>query len=512
MSSQSAIDPPEKILKSNNNDTTKLNLLVKMSEQCEETEILKYTLPALSLADKLLADKAHEKYKGRLLHQKALVANNIGFAYDSQGELDSAFHYYQRALSVFNETGDGRNIANVTSNLAGIYQQRGNIQLAIEYYRKCIALQERLDNTEGLAAGYNNLAGVFRQQGDIPKALEYYSKCLRLLEQQLSSTNDQASIKVIKQGIATSLINIGLIYTKQGDTIKSVECYKRSLALYEEIKDQSGKATALFNLGYAYRISGDIKKGLEYYDKSLEIRKKIGDKEGVAFSLHNIGFIHQLQGRFAEGLDYFFKALDLRRSIGNKIDLTYSHTSIADLLLKMGRYNEATLHSDTAFQIAHDLGFPESLRNAERILAKIDSAKGNYAGALTHYQQYILYRDSINNEGTRKASIKNQLSYEFEKKEAVLKEQQEKERILAEEKNRVQNIITIAAVICLLLMTGFAVYVWRSLKITHRQKELIEEKQKEIVDSIYYARRIQRSLLPNEKFIQAKLRQLKELF
>jgi hypothetical protein len=34
------------------------------------------------------------------------------------------------------------------------------------------------------------------------------------------------------------------------------------------------------------------------------------------------------------------------------------------------------------------------------------------------------------------------------------------------------------------------------------QKQLVEEKQKEILSSIEYAQRIQRSLLPTEKFIE----------
>jgi len=39
-----------------------------------------------------------------------------------------------------------------------------------------------------------------------------------------------------------------------------------------------------------------------------------------------------------------------------------------------------------------------------------------------------------------------------------------------------------------------------------KQKELVEEKQKEIVDSIKYARRIQQSLLPTDKYIQRNLK------
>jgi hypothetical protein len=41
------------------------------------------------------------------------------------------------------------------------------------------------------------------------------------------------------------------------------------------------------------------------------------------------------------------------------------------------------------------------------------------------------------------------------------------------------------------------------------QKYLVEEKQKEIIDSIKYAKRIQQSLLPTDKYIGKSLNRLK---
>jgi hypothetical protein len=77
-----------------------------------------------------------------------------------------------------------------------------------------------------------------------------------------------------------------------------------------------------------------------------------------------------------------------------------------------------------------------------------------------------------------------------------------------------------------LLLAGF---IFRSLRITRKQKNiielqknkveeqkqkvehqkhLVEEKQKEILDSIHYAKRIQQSLLPTEKYIERHLNRL----
>ena len=77
----------------------------------------------------------------------------------------------------------------------------------------------------------------------------------------------------------------------------------------------------------------------------------------------------------------------------------------------------------------------------------------------------------------------------------------------------------------------FAIFIFRSLRITRKQKDIIgirknileqqkmevefqkqivEEHQKDIIDSITYGRRIQRSLLPTEKYIEKTLSRLRK--
>jgi cell division protein FtsB len=104
------------------------------------------------------------------------------------------------------------------------------------------------------------------------------------------------------------------------------------------------------------------------------------------------------------------------------------------------------------------------------------------------------------------------MQYEFDKKEAQNKAEQEK-------KDEVSRTIIYGISSGLLLVMLLALFVFRSYRqkqkanviITKQkeevemQKQLVEVKQKEILDSIYYARRIQRSLLPGEKHIAKML-------
>jgi hypothetical protein len=125
------------------------------------------------------------------------------------------------------------------------------------------------------------------------------------------------------------------------------------------------------------------------------------------------------------------------------------------------------------------------------------------------------------------------MTFDFEKKEAIAmaehKKELENQDAIASEKSRKQKLIIAFVVVGLLLVLVFAGFIFRSLKITRKQKDiifdqkevveaqkkevehqknLVEEHQKDIIDSITYARRIQRSLLPSEKYIDKNLNRL----
>ena len=69
----------------------------------------------------------------------------------------------------------------------------------------------------------------------------------------------------------------------------------------------------------------------------------------------------------------------------------------------------------------------------------------------------------------------------------------------------------------LALVLLFAMIMFNRFRVTRKQKviieqqkHLVEEKQKEILDSIVYAKRIQQSLMPTEKYIEKNVSKLKE--
>jgi hypothetical protein len=86
---------------------------------------------------------------------------------------------------------------------------------------------------------------------------------------------------------------------------------------------------------------------------------------------------------------------------------------------------------------------------------------------------------------------------------------------VARAESKKQKIIIYSVCGILIMVIGFAVFAYRSfrqkqkanIEIT-RQKHVIEEKQKEILDSIHYAKRIQTALMSPEKHIARELQRL----
>ncbi|PCJ83461.1 MAG: hypothetical protein COA57_11185 [Flavobacteriales bacterium] len=323
-----------------------------------------------------------------------------------------------------------RGISEAYGQLGYLLIQQGKIETALAYNHKSLKILEQSGDKKSIAAVLNNIGYIYENQGDIEKGLDYYHKSLKIKEK----IGD-------KKGEAYSLNNIGFIYMNQDDIEKGLEYIHKSLKIYEEIGDKKGEAISLNNIGLIYKNQGDIEKGLDYYHKSLKIRKELGDKTGEANSLNNIGVIYYNQGDpscvgskeeclragIEKGLDYYHKSLKIYEEIGNKQGVANSLNNIGSIYLDEGNAGEAKNHAKRSLDLSQELGNPKLISQATGLLNRIAKREGNYKEALEMYELHIKMRDSIKNEETQKATIRQQIKYEFEKAQ-IIKEQEEKER------------------------------------------------------------------------------------
>jgi len=384
-----------------------------------------------------------------------------------------------------------KGVAVSLGNLGVFYTLKANYPKALEYYLKALKVNEELVNQSaskdrkdkmkiGIAKLMGNIGIVYYEQKNYQKALDYYLKALKINE-----------VSGNKTGIALNLGNIGLIYSEQTDYDKALEYYFRALKINEELGKKNAIAIRLGNIGTAYKALGDHKKALEYYTKALKIGEELGDKKGIASRLGNIGILYIATGKYASAHAFLNRALVITTNIGATDQM------------------EAWLQQLSILYEKSNVLLPDTIPG--KILNKVQMRQR----ALYYFKSHTALRDSIFSEESKKQLIQKEMNFEFEKKEALTKAEQDKKDALANEElkqKELQRNYFIIGFILLALLAGFIFRGYREKQKTNNiitiQKNLVEGKQKEIIDSIMYAKRIQQSLLPTEKFVHKTIKRL----
>lgn len=466
-SQNGSVDSLKCVLKTATHDTTRCSILNQLVESTDEKEwpVLNEQMGEIAKRNLSSVKSGSDLYK---VYSKYLSAyyTNLGFLEHGKGNLTTAISYYEQALKITQSIGDVSNEGSVVNNIGFVYMDQGNIPKALDYFDKCLRIFEKLGNSKGIAGILNNIGYIYDGQGDVVKAKDYYEKCLKIREEIFD-----------KQGIATSLNNLGVLYKEQGNYVIALECLSKSLKIREEGLDKGAIASTLNNIGGLYLEQGEVAKSFEFHERSLKLQEEIGDKNGISGTLVLLGNVY--------------------------------------MELKM--VDKAIVVGEKAVEIGREIGFPEKIKYAAYLLNEAYESKGDYTNALKNYELYVLMRDSIKNEETQKATIRSQFKIEYDQKEQEAKAEQEKKDLKTEEERQKQIIIRNSFIGGFALVLILALVIYRSFlqnkkknKVIEAQKVLVEEKQKEIVDSIQYARRIQTALMPSEMYFAKAFNRLKK--
>ncbi|HTL82907.1 MAG TPA: hypothetical protein VL651_14435, partial [Bacteroidia bacterium] len=252
-------------------------------------------------------------------------------------------------------------------------------------------------------------------------------------------------------------------------------------------------------------------------EASLRLRKELDDAEGMADSYVAIGAIYQTAGKPELARSNYLNSRGVYQRLKSRQRLVMIDVDLGELETQCRNYNDARGYLREAMRVASELKNKESNKAAYHAMATLDSATGNFNDALMEFKTYLVYRDSLVNDENTKRTVHQQMQYAFTRKMTTDSiqnaEKVNRDKVKNEEEIKQQQLYTYGGASGFLLMLVVAIVSIRAFRnkkkateIIARQKELVEVKQKEILDSIHYAKRIQQSLLPSEKYIQRKLR------
>jgi len=347
---------------------------------------------------------------------------------------------------------------------------------------------------------FNNQAYFLQVKGDVSNAIKYNMESMRLLEEIHDETN-----------LCVTLNNIGSLYLDENNFSKALGFYHKSLDFRQRFKDAEMISNALGNIGSVYYRKAQWDSALYYYREAAKMISLQSAPSRFGNLLNNIGTVYSKQKQFDSALVYFSKA----KEIWLKYDehrLALCLSNIADVYFYIGDIKRSIEVGEEAYALARQTKVPYNISTSANLLTRSYQAANDYEKALFYYETFKTFQDSIVNDEAKQALTRAQMQYEYDKKTAIAEVQRkEKESVAAEGRRRLNLVIySISAGIILLII--LSVYIFRAYnenKKDHieisRQKMVIEEKQKEILDSIRYAKRIQQSFLPTEKYISQKI-------
>jgi serine phosphatase RsbU (regulator of sigma subunit) len=186
--------------------------------------------------------------------------------------------------------------------------------------------------------------------------------------------------------------------------------------------------------------------------------------------------------------------------------------NIGALYVDNKNYDKAIDYFKRGLWVAKQTGFKQWIANGASGLAGVYYVKGDYKLAYDNYKLSRDYNDSIFNEANANDIANAEEKYQSEKKQQELEIADLKIKMQGEElsKSKTQRTILIFGLLISLII--FAMVFWgysrmkklsKELSIVNKevvkQNHIIEEKNKDITDSIQYAKQIQKALLASDK-------------
>jgi tetratricopeptide (TPR) repeat protein len=493
-----AIDSLFSVLKTQKEDTNRvktLNAIATDFYSVKPDSAILFAQQAINIAVKLGYTKG-----------VADAYNNIGIAYSVRADYPKALDNYSKALKAAGEANDIRTSAAALRNMGNVYSYQSNFAKAMDCDQRALKLAEEI-NAKDLELGvYNSIGTIYDYQSDYGKALDYYFKALGMAE---------ATKNMYSQGNCFG--NIAAVYSDQGDHQKALEYSLKSLKFYREFGNKEAITYALANIGGEYHFLKDYDKSLEFDMEALKMAEELGSNYLKAAILGNIGDAYFEKRIYPKALDYYNEALKIDRVVGDKQVQATILDQMGTLYKLTGKFKEAEDYLKQAVVLDSSINDRNQLWQAETSLSDFYDTTGKFKPALDWYKKARVLKDTLFNVEKNKALTRKELTYEFDKKQAAQKAEQDKKDALAEADKRRQTIVIWSTIGGLLLVLVFAGFIFRSLRVTRKQKQIIEiknietekqktlieqqkivveEKNKDILDSINYAKRLQDAILP----------------
>lgn len=416
---------------------------------------------------------------------------------------------------------------------------------SIYYANKAIALSTKINDIKRLSIAHRRIGITYTNMGDAKTSIEHQQESYNLSE------------KInYKRGMQLALNNIGVAYLNNELLNKALPYFLRSLSIAEETNNLSNAASIYFNCAQVYRSIGEPRKSNSFLFKakhfsevnhdtdliiacngaistsyrnlnmidsanyfSQESKKYLSERTGTSskFSYYlGTGLLYMQTGEHKKALDAFLYTRPYATIASDEMTLLIN---IAEEYKKLGDTEKALIYFNEGYELSKKTKTYNNLAYISYAMAKIYESKKDYKKFAGFIHQHLSYKDS-NDKYVKVQQIRQQqLEFDYTRKQvadSLRFEHKEKLKNIELEvaaarlnKEKYFRIMLVVILIIILIFSAFIsnrfILTNRQKKIIERQKQIVELKNQEILDSINYAKRLQAAILPQLPDIKKEL-------
>lgn len=408
----------------------------------------------------------------------------------------------------------GEKKVDALNTISDLYHRNDEAK-SMRYAYEALTIANSLNYKKGIIASYSNISYSKLQQSAYKEALDFSIRALKISE----SIGD-------KRLTAESYVNIANSYLNMFNFKLADKNYLYAAKMYNELHDSLNVAIIYTNIAVSFDNREMLDSALHYYNISFPIYSKISNNKAyLGLWYTNVGDVYRKQKKYAEALKCQLMAEALLKETHDDFTLMVLYSGIPYTYIKLNQTDKALEYANKSVELGVRLNSGRELSYAYLALADVYEARKDYTNQIKYLKHHITLNDSVLSEETSNTITEMQSKYESEKKEKEIELLNKSKALQAAEieQHKSKQVIYIGFVIFVLIIAVGLVFAIKGKqnvnnalakqnRIIEIQKNLVEEKNREISDSINYAERIQRSFLATADLLNSQLQEYFILF
>jgi len=272
------------------------------------------------------------------------VFANRGIAERRLGNYEAALNDFHQAETTFRQAGRELNVARALNSIGLVFEDTGDYRRAMQALEQSLEIAVRRNEVLGQAFVLNNMSGVAIDEGDYDLAASYAARSLKIKETVAS-----------KEDLATTLINVGVVFHHAGKNREAEENLKRAVRIGNEAGLKPVEAEALRELGHLEFDKRRYDAAIADLESCMKLSQESGDRLDQARDLGWMARVRLAMGDTAAALALANRARDLAREIGTTPELLVPSLAAGHIYRTSGRQAEARAALQDAIQATEQI-------------------------------------------------------------------------------------------------------------------------------------------------------------